>query len=271
MNPANLFTGPTGHHRRVQSRRRIGRARWAVRAVAAITGIVALAGCSSVAPSAGGDPSATPPPANRPNIVFVLTDDVAVNLMQYMPHVAAMEQEGTTFENHFVVDSLCCPSRTSIFTGEYPHDDGVFTNGGADGGYPAFNRNGDAINSFAPALQRAGYRTALLGKYLNEYLPNDPPALGWDEWDVGGYAYPEFNYDLNQNGKVQHYGSAPSDYLTNVLSQKATRLHQHLGAAGQAVRPRGRDVRRALPVHAGHGGPALLPDADRSPHARRSG
>ena len=184
-----------------------------------------------------------------PNIVFVLTDDVSVNLMQYMPHVAAMEQEGTTFENHFVVDSLCCPSRTSIFTGEYPHDDGVFTNGGADGGYPAFNRNGDAINSFAPALQHAGYRTALLGKYLNEYLPGDPPALGWDEWDVGGYAYPEFNYDLNENGKVQHYGSAPSDYLTNVLSQKAT--HFVSTSARQS--------------------PTRAPRATRSPCSRRSG
>ena len=193
-----------------------------------------LASCSSSSPS----PGTPPPPAHpdpRPNIVFVLTDDVTLNLIPYMPHVAAMEQEGSTFTNHFVVDSLCCPSRSAIFTGQYPHNNGVFTNGGPDGGYSAFNRNGDAWKSFALSLQRAGYRTGLMGKYLNEYLPkHDPPAPGWDVWDVGGYAYPEYDYDLNENGTIVPYGHDPSDYLTDVLSHKATDFIDSSAQEGKA-------------------------------------
>ena len=70
--------------------------------------------------------SARPAP-QRPNIVFVLTDDLAWNLVQYMPHVQQLQAQGTTFTNYFVTDSLCCPSRASIFTGRYPHNTGIFT------------------------------------------------------------------------------------------------------------------------------------------------
>jgi arylsulfatase A-like enzyme len=204
--------------------------------MAAATGVAVLAGCGSTAPAA--DPAGGSPVQHsdsRPNIVFVLTDDVSTNLMQYMPHIAAMEQEGESFSNHFVIDSLCCPSRSAIFTGQYPHDDGVFTNGGADGGYTAYNRNGDALKSFAIALQGAGYRTAMMGKYLNRYMPSqDPPAPGWDEWDVGGDAYKEYDYDLNENGRDVHYGHAPSDYLTDVLARKATNFISTSAASGKA-------------------------------------
>ena len=63
----------------------------------------------------------------KPNIVFVLTDDLASNLVQYMPHVKKLEAQGATFKNYFVTDSLCCPSRASTFTGRYPHDTGIRT------------------------------------------------------------------------------------------------------------------------------------------------
>ncbi len=118
-----------------------------------------------------------------------------------MPHVLAMQRTGTTLSRYYVVDSLCCPSRSAIFTGEYPHDDGVFTNSGRDGGYNAYNAHGDQSRSFAVALQNAGYQTAMMGKYLNLYVPTrDPPAPGWNVWDVTGNGYPEFNYQLNENG-----------------------------------------------------------------------
>jgi arylsulfatase A-like enzyme len=197
--------------------------------------VLAVAGCSGT--SAGPKPQAsTPgqspaPSAGRPNIVFVLTDDLSWNLVPYMPHVQAMEAEGSTFAHFSVVDSLCCPSRSAIFTGEYPHDDGVFGNSGADGGYGAFQAHHDASASFALALQKAGYRTGFMGKYLNGYTPSDPVPPGWDEWDVAGWGYREFNYQLNENGTIHAYGNQPKDYLTDVLSAKANSFIDDSAAA----------------------------------------
>jgi N-acetylglucosamine-6-sulfatase len=156
----------------------------------------------------------------RPNIVFVLTDDLSMNLLPYLPHVRALQQSGTTMSKYYVVDSLCCPSRTAIFTGQYPHDNGVFTNAGPDGGYAAYQANGDQYGAFAVSLKQAGYRTGFMGKYLNGYLPTDPAPPGWDSWHAVGMGYREFDYDMNSDGTVEHYGHQPQDYLTDVLSAK---------------------------------------------------
>ena len=185
-------------------------------------------------------------PAKKPNIVFILTDDLATNLVPYMPNVLAMQKEGTSFSNYFVTDSLCCPSRSSIFTGKLPHNTGVFTNTKPDGGYEAFLAHGNEPFTFAVALQRGGYKTAMLGKYLNGYYPgndgrkngkkiarrngrkndvyddrHNSVPVGWNEWDVAGDVYREFDYVLNQNGRVVKYGSEPRDYLTDVLAELA--------------------------------------------------
>src|SRR5262249_9283149 len=73
--------------------------------------------------------------------------------------------------------------------------------------------------TFATSLTAAAYRTAMMGKYLNGYRPTrNPPAPGWSSWAVAGNGYPEFDYDLNQDGRIVHHGDAPSDYLTDVLS-----------------------------------------------------
>jgi N-acetylglucosamine-6-sulfatase len=175
----------------------------------------------------GGSTQKPGPAPTRPNIVFVLTDDLADNLVtpEFMPNLWALEHDGADFTHYFVTDSLCCPSRASIFTGRYPHDTGVFTNTGSDGGINAFNAHGDQSSTVATDLERTGYRTAMMGKYLNRYEPKDPPAPGWDEWDVtGNQGYSEFNFDLNENGRIVHYGgaNAPTDnYLTDVLSERA--------------------------------------------------
>jgi N-acetylglucosamine-6-sulfatase len=105
----------------------------------------------------------------RPNIVFILTDDLSTNLLRFMPHVEAMQRDGLTFNNYFVSDSLCCPSRSSIFTGNFPHDTRVFNNVGRRGGFRQFYDRGEEEHTFAVALQNAGYRTAMMGKYLNGY------------------------------------------------------------------------------------------------------
>src|SRR5690242_15411296 len=97
-------------------------------AVALATVAVVLAAAAATArPPASVAADTTPP-----NIVLVLTDDLSWNLVQYMPQVQQLQADGLTFNNYTVTDSLCCPSRSSIFTGRYPHDTGVFTNGGND-------------------------------------------------------------------------------------------------------------------------------------------
>ena len=178
--------------------------------------------------------------AQRPNIVFVLTDDLSSNLLRYMPHVQQLAQQGETFSNYFVTDSLCCPSRSSILTGKLPHDTGVYSNTGPNGGFNAFYSRGEESDTFATRLQAAGYHTAMMGKYLNGYKPGAtlggagpyvPP--GWDEWDVAGDGYPEFGYSLNENGSVVPHGYAASDYLTDVLAQRGTSFVDRSAASGQ--------------------------------------
>ena len=142
----------------------------------------------------------------RPNIVFILTDDLAWNLVQYMPHVLQMQKDGVTFANYFVTDSLCCPSRSSIFTGRFPHDTGIFRNTGKLTA-ASRKRSTTVITSnatFATALATAGLSaTAMLGKYLNGYQPRqNPPEPGWSFWAGAGNGYPGFNYDLNENGRA---------------------------------------------------------------------
>jgi arylsulfatase A-like enzyme len=176
--------------------------------------------------------SAVATSGHRPNIVFVLTDDLSMDLVRFMPAVQGLEARGMTFKDYFVSDSLCCPSRASIFTGNFPHDTGVFTNSGSDGGFTAFHARGAEGIAFNVYLQRAGYRTAMMGKYLNGYLqgpsrssvPDTYVPPGWNQWDVAGWGYPEYRYLLNQNGVVHRSGAAPRDYLTDVLARKGAQF-----------------------------------------------
>ncbi len=175
----------------------------------------------------------------HPNVVFVLTDDLAWNLVRYMPHVLRLQREGETFSNYYVTDSLCCPSRASILTGRFPHDTRVFDNSPPEGGYSVFHERGEQRQTFAVALQHVGYRTAMMGKYLNGYEPGEserarprpgvPP--GWNEWDVAGNGYPEYGYEMNSDGRVRSYGYAAHDYLTDVLARKGVRFIDRAAAA----------------------------------------
>jgi arylsulfatase A-like enzyme len=190
-------------------------------------------GQSGATASAASGSNVTATVGARPNIIFVLTDDLSWDLVQYMPHVVALQRSGATFSRYYVSDSLCCPSRTSIFTGKFPHTTGVFTNTGDDGGYATFLAHGNEAHTFALALQAAGYRTAFMGKYLNGYQPatSGVPA-GWSHWVGAGNGYPEFNYDLNEDGVLVHYGGAPEEYLVDVLSRKGRRFVTTAAAAG---------------------------------------
>jgi arylsulfatase A-like enzyme len=168
--------------------------------------------------SPGPSPDAAPGPAHA-NVIFVLTDDLSWNLVRYMPHVLDLQRRGMTFTRYYVTDSLCCPSRSSIFTGKFPHDTGVFTNDAPDGGYAKYESAGNPQTTFATLLAGAGYRTSMSGKFLNGYQPGqhakDP---GWSHWAVAGNGYPEFGYRLNIDGALVDHGSTDADYLTDVLA-----------------------------------------------------
>lgn len=166
--------------------------------------------------AAGGTPSQT-----KPNIVYVLTDDLTADLLPYMPSVQQLAAEGTSFTNFFVANSLCCPSRASTFTGQYPHSTGVRTNTYPDGGWYKFQERGLERSTYATDLQKAGYRTALMGKYLNEYEVASGVPPGWDEWAVTNKGYHNVNYTLNVNGRRVRFGGAPKDYLTDVIGRRA--------------------------------------------------
>ncbi len=212
-----------------------GRPRQAVVAVLVAVGLLATGLSSSERAVARHTPAQD---ARRPNIVFVLTDDLSMNLLRYMPHVQEMMRRGMAFSHYFVSDSLCCPSRASIFTGNFPHDTKVFGNSGRHGGFNVFHARGEERDTFAVALRRAGYRTAMMGKYLNGYLqrtqvPDTFVPPGWSDWDVAGWGYGEFDYVLNQNGSLYAYGDEPADYLTDVISQKGARFVDRSAAVRQ--------------------------------------
>src|SRR5947209_1236528 len=142
-----------------------GRRRWipvaAVAAVLAGAVVALIAGhgttsstsstAATAVPTTVTRPTLPAPKPGSPNIVLVLTDDLSLDLLRFMPHVRSMERNGTTFTNYFVTDSLCCPSRSSIFTGKFPHDTKIFSNFGPDGGFQTFYSRGEERQTFAVA------------------------------------------------------------------------------------------------------------------------
>jgi N-acetylglucosamine-6-sulfatase len=206
-------------------------------AVTAAVCTMILGSCAGLTASSasGGSAGTTAPAATRPNIVLVLTDDLSMNLVRYMPTLRALQRRGMTFTNYTVSNSLCCPSRASIFTGEFPHNTGVVSNTAPSGGYAAFQAHGDQTHTFAVSLKRAGYRTGFFGKYLNGYNPvanpRNPP--GWSDWAaVDGHGYQAYGYNMSVNGKIVHHGSQPGDYLTSVLDGMGQRFIRTSAAGG---------------------------------------
>jgi N-acetylglucosamine-6-sulfatase len=144
--------------------------------------------------------------------VVILTDDQPWNSFQALPVVRdKLIRHGVRFANTFVVNSLCCPSRASILTGQYSHSTGVYANRPPHGGFEAFHPH--ERSTIATWLHRVGYRTALVGKYLNSYdqagLSGYVPP-GWDRCAVfieSTHLY--YNYRLSVNGTIRRYGRVP--------------------------------------------------------------
>ena len=162
---------------------------------------------------------------DTPNVVVIESDDQTVESMRVMDSVNSLiADEGATFENSFVNYSLCCPSRATFLTGQYMHNHGVLGNSPPNGGFSRFQAlHGD--NNLAVWLRRAGYYTAMIGKYLNGYS-NDPLVpRGWSEWRAAApNTQGVYNYTLNENGKLVHYGTDPADFKQDVLTSKAVDL-----------------------------------------------
>ena len=105
--------------------------------------------------------------AERPNIVFVLTDDLDNKSMQYLDGLRnVMAQNGTTFNRAYVSDAVCCPSRATILRGQYPHNHGIRGNVAPLGGEDKFHDMLKDRSTVATWLDAAGYQTKLVGKYL---------------------------------------------------------------------------------------------------------
>ena len=118
----------------------------------------------------------------RPNVLVIESDDQTLKSMRVMSNVNSLiGDQGATFQNSFVNYSLCCPSRATFLTGQYEHNHGVTDNAGPTGGFGRFESlHGD--NNLAVWLQDAGYYTAMIGKYLNDYTNQPPVPPGWSEW-----------------------------------------------------------------------------------------
>jgi len=174
------------------------------------------------------------PRDKRPNVILIVTDDARSDDIAYMPTVQRLlVSQGLTFSKFFVTTGTCCPSRSSILRGQYAHNHGTLSNVPPAGSFLQFRALGNEHSTVASWLQAAGYRTALLGKYLNRYpgYPNPEPTYvppGWTEWyavfapSEGDPAY--YDYLMNENGHETTYGHGPQDYLTDVLTRRATRF-----------------------------------------------
>ena len=157
---------------------------------------------TTVVPAA--DPVAgvvTAAPDPRPNIVLITTDDMRVEDLSAMPNVKRLiADRGTTFATSYAPFPLCCPSRAAWVTGQYSHNNRVMGNGtltSPEGGYAAL----DNTNTVATWLSRAGYQTALVGKFLNGYGKVKPIAVpaGWLEWHAKLGAGDYFDNRLREN------------------------------------------------------------------------
>jgi arylsulfatase A-like enzyme len=173
--------------------------------------------------------------SNKASIVLIVTDDEDVGAHGFMPKTKALiEDQGATFANYFISYPWCCPSRASILRGQYAHNTNVVGNEPPWGGYETFHGLGLEQSTLATWLQAVGYRTAMIGKYLNRYEPqHDGVPAGWDDWYVGGNAHASYGYVLNENGRTVRYGSEPEDYLNDVLTGKATEVIRTSAAADE--------------------------------------
>ena len=172
----------------------------------------------------------------RPNIVFIMTDDQTRESLRVMRAVqGAIGREGTTFERTFATYPLCCPSRATALTGQYSHNHGVIHNAGPYGGYQRLGHG----NALPVWLQRAGYRTIQLGRYLNGYgVQNDPTEIppGWSDWNatIDPTTFHYTNWLMNENGTIVGYPIGAPEHQTDFFARRSTELIARAAPSAQS-------------------------------------
>ncbi len=185
-----------------------------MRTLPAVT-LALLVGCTCTPepeePRAPRDTSARPP-----NLVLILTDDqrhdafgAGGSAFLETPRLDSLAEQGVLFEQAVVPTALCCPSRASLLTGQYPHRTGVYNNWPEAGAL-------DDQRLFPEDLQDAGYATAYVGKW---HLPNPgaEPVRGFDHWVSFEGQGEYWNQPLNVDGEAVD----TSGYSTDVLTRYA--------------------------------------------------
>ena len=148
--------------------------------------------------------------AQPPNVLIILTDDQrATGTLTVMPKTRSLFLAGgVRYPNGFATTPLCCPARSTIFTGRYAHNTGVRRNSVS----AAF----DTTTMFPRLLQESGYQTAYVGKFMNGWPFEDPPPY-FNKWAVGGtYFDPTFNV----NGSIV----SRSGYVTTLTRRYSLRF-----------------------------------------------
>lgn len=156
------------------------------------------------------------PADERPNIVFILVDDMrwddyAAGGHNYIqtPNIDKLASEGASFKNAFCTTPLCSPSRANFLTGQYAHTNGITDN-------LARNEQSHQLETFPKTLHEAGYETAFIGKW---HMGNDDSKRpGWDFWVAMKGQGEAIDPPLNVNGEqVQAQG-----YVTDIFTDYAT-------------------------------------------------
>jgi arylsulfatase A-like enzyme len=172
----------------------------------------------------------------RPNIIVVMTDDQTQREME-TPAMAQVRrlivEKGTTFANSFVNLSQCCPSRATFLTGQYATNSGVRDNEPPAGGYESLAPTaGDTLPVW---LGKAGYHTALIGKYLNGYgspprgFPAEQVPPGWDYWyatigvEYYGYRVSKRVDTSRPKATVVKAGRGPGAHKTTAITRQTIR------------------------------------------------